>query len=419
MGTTSVAMSYDGASSMLGNSRNILLHTDAEGRFDTVFVLKEPAYFNISRNTLYLTPGDDLTVKITQNNEEAEFSGKGAEANTYMKDRLFPHGGSFLNGGQNIQRDFPATYRMIDSLSRQRSAQLDALTGVSDEFKSLEQARIKADVLISYIYYPIYANMMAQGRKNVSFAVHNTDSFYTSLGDEARKAVGELNQDKYLDVAAVRSALRNILSSQAAFRSWTEGITFSARTQELLEAAQYANKLRRQVNPELLAETKAYIDKMQNKDFANEMQAKLEQAGKLMKGRAIDFELTDTEGKLHRLSDFKGKVIYIDFWATWCGPCIQESPHFESLSKEFEGRDVVFLPISTDTGRKTWINYLEKNKKQLTQYNSTDRMIRDGWAIFYIPRFVLIDKDFNIANAYAPRPSEPEAKTAIETLLKQ
>ena len=78
MGTVDVPMRYDGASSLLGNSRDILLHTDSAGYFDTIVTIKEPAYYSICRNTLYLTPGDDLTLKITQSNQEAEFQGIGA-----------------------------------------------------------------------------------------------------------------------------------------------------------------------------------------------------------------------------------------------------------------------------------------------------------------------------------------------------
>lgn len=89
MGSRNVRMRFDGAASMLGDSRDILLKTDAAGYFDTTFVLKEPTYYTISRNTLYLTPGDDMTIKVTQTNTEAEFSGIGAEANNYMKFRLF------------------------------------------------------------------------------------------------------------------------------------------------------------------------------------------------------------------------------------------------------------------------------------------------------------------------------------------
>ena len=88
VGANPVAMKYNGAASMLGDSRDILIRTDENGYFDTVISLSEPAYFDISRNTLYLTPGDDMTVYISQNNEDAVFQGVGAQANNYMKNLL-------------------------------------------------------------------------------------------------------------------------------------------------------------------------------------------------------------------------------------------------------------------------------------------------------------------------------------------
>lgn len=72
-----------------------MIRTDREGHFDTILPLSKPAFYRISRNTLYLSPGDDMEVYITTDNREAVFKGKGAEMNTYMKGRLFPKGGSF------------------------------------------------------------------------------------------------------------------------------------------------------------------------------------------------------------------------------------------------------------------------------------------------------------------------------------
>ena len=177
--------------------------------------------------------------------------------------------------------------------------------------------------------------------------------------------------------------------------------------------------MRQEVTDESLAEVKSFADNLQYKDFAAELNSMIVKASRLLKGQpAIDFELTDTAGVVRHLSDFKGKVLYVDFWATWCGPCIQESPHFESLSKEYAGKDIVFLPVSTDTNNKAWKRFITAHKKQLSQYNSVDKTMHSGWSIYYIPRFVLIDKDFNIVSAYAPRPSNPEAKEMIDSLLK-
>ena len=135
--------------------------------------------------------------------------------------------------------------------------------------------------------------------------------------------------------------------------------------------------------------------------------------------RFTNLTLTDTQGEPISLSSLvePGRWVLLDFWATWCGPCIQESPHFEKLATRFKDADVVFIPISTDTGREVWLSYLKAHDKQLPQYNSTDEALRTGWSIHYIPRFVLIDRDFNIADAYAPRPSQPEAEEALQGLL--
>lgn len=419
MGTTDVPMRFDGAASMLGESRNIMLKTDAEGNFDTVIELDKPAYFNISRNTVYLTPGDDLTIKITQNNGEAVFTGKGAEANVYMKGRLFPHGGSFLESGDNVRADFAATRTTIDSLACIRRAQLEALANVSKDFKDMENARINADIINSYLSYPSYSRLTA-GVKDRGQAMQKVDSFYNTLTEEVKARIKTLIDDRYLDVSVVRSVLSQVNAPYlASMKAWTEGGTFTPRIQALFNSSEYVNKLRQGVTAESLAEMKSFADNLQYKDFAVELDGMIIKASRLLKGQpAIDFELTDTAGVVRRLSDFKGKVLYVDFWATWCGPCIQESPHFESLSKEYVGKEVVFLPISTDTNKKAWKRFITTHKKELSQYNSVDKTMHGGWSIYYIPRFVLIDKDFNIVSAYAPRPSNPEAKEMIDSLLK-
>jgi thiol-disulfide isomerase/thioredoxin len=414
-----VTMSYDGASSILGNSRDITLYLDAEGCFDTVISLKKPAYYNISRNTVYLTPGDELTMKITQRNKDAEFLGKGAEANNYLKERLFPHAGSFLGGGVNMKNSFESTRRMIDSMALARRTQLTSLENVSEEFKRLENARISADVLNSYNYYPIYANIHAKNKNIPELAIrrHQVDSFYLAISEDMKSLAEELNDESVLDVAVARSVLDNLLSNRQ-MQSWAEGIAFVPEVQELVMAAQWADKLNEYLDAESISLATAYANNMKDREMAKELLSKIHQSSRLLNGPAIDFSLTDVEGNSCRLSDFKGKVLYIDLWATWCGPCVKESPYFESLAKEYEGKDIVFLAISTDNSKKTWKKYLESNPKKLPQYHSTDPALKEGWAIKYIPRFILINKDFNIADAYAPRPSEDSIREKLEYLLK-
>ena len=419
MGTTLVPMSYDGAESMIGDSRDIMLMTDQEGRFDTILTIKEPTYFDISRNTLYLTPGDDLTVKITQNNEEAEFTGKGAEVNNYMKYRLFPKGGSYLNGGQNVRKTVAETKVLIDSLSGVRRAELNALKEASADFKKLESARIDADVVNSFLLYPAYAFSYRRDLKTREDIQKAMDAANKEILPMVRPMLKGLMEDELLNVAVVRDVLGNIVEPENENGKFlAEGLTLSPFMTELYKAAGYVYQLRKKVTTECHNEVKAFLETMKYPSCKVELSAKLAQASKLVPGSpAIDFELTDVDGKTHQLSELKGKVIYLDFWATWCGACIEESPHFEELAKEFEGKDVVFVPISTDKSRKIWLEYLGGHEKALTQYNAVDRVLTTEWAIFYIPRFIVIDKDFKIVDAYAPRPSQPEAKALLESVL--
>lgn len=418
MGSLNVPMRFNGAAAMLGDSRDILLQTDSAGYFDTVFVLKEPAFFNISRNTLYLTPGDDMTIKITQSNKEAEFTGIGAEANNYMKFRLFPKGGSFLESGDNIREDFASTKAVIDSLAAVRMNELNALKNVSDEFKKLEMARIKADVINSYTSYATYSRMFAEVKTEEEMQA-KWNEFSKSLTQDVVPLYKEIMDEDLLNVAVVRDVL-SYLEDSTLTDLWYKDIKIPARTTELYASAEVIDNLRNEASAEMVDKAKAHLQTMKNADFIAELEGKIAQASKLLPGQpAIDFVMTDKEGNAKRLSDFKGKIIYIDLWATWCGPCIQESPAFEALGKKYAGKDIVFLPISKDSTTKPWLSYLNAHKKELTQYHSNDVAMNSEWAIMYIPRFILIDKDFKIIDAYAPRPSSDEISSVIDAALNK
>lgn len=418
MGDQNVRMEFDGASSMLGDSRDILLRTDASGYFDTTFVLKAPGYYTISRNTLYLAPGDDVTFKITQINTEAEFSGKGAEANNYMKFRLFPKAGSYLEGGNNLRGDFMSTKALVDSLAAVRMNTLDTLRNVPDEFKKLETGRIKADVINSYICYPNYSSMFENVKTEKEMRAKR-DEFNASLAQYVAPLYKDIMNESMLDVAAVREVL-SYQEDSTLIPLWFKDVSIPTRIAELYACAKIVNSLREEVSEQAVNDSKAFLQTVKNVDFATEVEGKILQASKLLPGQpAIDFEMADVEGRVKHLSDFKGKVIYIDLWASWCGPCIQESPAFEALGKKYAGKDIIFLPVSTDTSTGPWLGYLDEHKKELAQYHSNDAALKESWAILYIPRFILIDKDFNIVNAYAPRPSSEEIDSLIDSILNK
>lgn len=135
------------------------------------------------------------------------------------------------------------------------------------------------------------------------------------------------------------------------------------------------------------------------------------------------FSFTDIDGRQVALSDFKGKVVYIDCWATWCAPCKQEIPFMGKLEEEYAGKDIVFVSISLDKEKdkaKWQAMVREKNMKgyQLFAGNDGHREIGKHYTITGIPRFILIGRDGKVIYSKAPRPSSDEIRAVLDEALR-
>jgi len=122
------------------------------------------------------------------------------------------------------------------------------------------------------------------------------------------------------------------------------------------------------------------------------------------------------------LDDFKGKVIYIDIWATWCLPCRGEIPALKELEKKFHGKDVAFVSISIDQNKDEWKEFVKSEDLkgvQLFAENAFESQFIQDYGIRQIPTFIIIDKEGKIVNADAPRPSSDEITGLLEGLLKK
>ena len=122
------------------------------------------------------------------------------------------------------------------------------------------------------------------------------------------------------------------------------------------------------------------------------------------------------------LEDFKGKVTYIDIWATWCLPCRGEIPALKELEKKFHGKDVAFVSISIDQNKDEWKEFVKSEDLkgvQLFAENAFESQFIQDYGIRQIPTFIIIDKEGKIVNADAPRPSSDEITGLLEGLLKK
>lgn len=135
--------------------------------------------------------------------------------------------------------------------------------------------------------------------------------------------------------------------------------------------------------------------------------------------KAPAFSLLDINGKQVNLSDFLGNYVYIDVWATWCGPCCQELPKFHELKNQFKDKAIQFVSISIDADEKAWRNKVENDKLDGIQLRVTNKdSFRTDYKITLIPRFILIDKEGKIIDSKMTRPSDPQTSEKLSSLLR-
>ena len=125
------------------------------------------------------------------------------------------------------------------------------------------------------------------------------------------------------------------------------------------------------------------------------------------------FDFENHKGGKTSLASLKGKYVYIDVWATWCGPCHREIPSLQKLEEDYKGKNIEFVSISVDTKKdydkwKKMVTDKQLGGTQLVADNDWNSKFALDYAIVSIPRFILIDPNGNIVNADAPRPSDPE-----------
>lgn len=125
--------------------------------------------------------------------------------------------------------------------------------------------------------------------------------------------------------------------------------------------------------------------------------------------------LVDANGKVVDFSEFRGKYVYIDMWASWCAPCCKEVPHRQKLEAELQNKDVVFVSVSCDADELAWKNRMKELNVHGVQLLDKDNALGDALNVKAIPFFVIYDKEGYLHTYGAMRPSSGDA---IKQLLE-
>jgi thiol-disulfide isomerase/thioredoxin len=114
-------------------------------------------------------------------------------------------------------------------------------------------------------------------------------------------------------------------------------------------------------------------------------------------GKVPEITLKDTTGKTVKLSSLKGKVVLIDFWASWCGPCRRANKHLKELYSKYKDKGLEILSISVDESQRNWKKAIKEDKTSWLHVLD-DKNYANTWGIQYIPTTFLIDKQGNFAS---------------------
>jgi thiol-disulfide isomerase/thioredoxin/Flp pilus assembly protein TadD len=105
------------------------------------------------------------------------------------------------------------------------------------------------------------------------------------------------------------------------------------------------------------------------------------------------FQVTAMDGARFNLDAMGGRVVLVDFWATWCGPCNEELPELKRIAKEFAGQPFVMISVSADQDEGVWKDFVAKHEMTWVQYRDGDHKLEDAFGVSAIPHYFTIDAD--------------------------
>ena len=378
--------------------------------------------------TAFLKFGFDFEFSLDTKefDETIKYKGKGAAENNYLAEKYllnesFGRLRAYTYYAKFDEKDF---LRMSDSLYQ---LQLNLFNkykaGFDNDFTFIEEKDLEMNYLLKLSNYESMHGFVSNNRK---FKV--SEKYPNPFEDIDLKDTILLLSPNYINY--VNNYLENLCYKKITdgdysnfYLLFIDFIDSEIKTQKIKEEIafyyikyrfddSYNLDKRYQKIKKIVSNNKEYLDLLD----VNYQKIKRQEKGNI----APNFELYDIDNNIVKLSDFKGKLVYIDIWATWCSPCIKKIPNLQKLEKEFKDKEIVFISIAKNDNKERWEKTVRQNKLSGIQLFAPNENIEffKFFMVDGVPRFILLNKNGKIINANAKRPSDEELIENLNKLLK-
>jgi thiol-disulfide isomerase/thioredoxin len=283
-------------------------------------------------------------------------------------------------------------------------------------FRGVDTAKIKTNS-VPYVF--IKGGPKNEVINHLNYTYFQNNQTKVAFSNSLNNASFINKQDKEKAISTLSTVLNEDLKSRIAFLAEQ----YSDRTSVISLLAQLSNnnyETNKVLVDKIVDRLKfLYPGYMPLKEYVEERDANIKLRNRAAIGaKAAHFSYPSVDGKIIGTDNFKGKILLIDFWASWCGPCRAEIPNLKKTYDLFKDKGVEFLSVSIDKSKSEWINAVDQEKMPWPQVLATDAgvEVRQLFQFSMIPFIILIDSEGKIVGKHL----RGEAlKLALEELLKK
>lgn len=395
---------------------------------DTLYIEEDGIYnlrFGAIRIAPYMSKGGNISISVDEKDplKSLKYSGEYSDLNNYYAYKASKEYEFSMNREASFNIDEAAFEAKIKGIQEDFEQKFGALTNVPEsviekEKRALNYSRLAKKSSYERMYGYLNKNFKFKAsdafkRELADIALNNSEDYlYSSdyqqmVGNELRQKTMAYYQNDSLpypqaQAKSISDIENEVIRNAELYKAIPMTLTRSNKKDEDL-----ASFLSASTNDKHKAKIKELYETLKALD-AGQPSPKFE-----------NFE--NYEGGTTSLNDLKGKYVYIDVWATWCGPCKYEIPFLQKVEEKYHDENIHFVSLSVDKqkDKEVWKKMVadkEMGGIQIISDNDFNTPFVQGYKIMGIPQFILLDPEGNIVRANAPRPSDEKLIELFNTL---